>query len=397
MQMLVESLGGAALAIWIYLLAGRGGFWRVRPERGGTRGAAASAPAVAAIVPARNEVEVVGRAVASLLAQEYAGRLHIFLVDDGSTDGTAEAARRAAQEAGELQRLTVVRARPLPEGWTGKVWAQAEGLRAAEGWGADYFLLTDADIAHGPRDLAELVARAQSGGYDLVSLMARLSCTQPVERALIPAFVFFFFMLNPPTWVAARRRGTAAAAGGCMLVRREALERIGGMAAIRGELIDDCALARAVKREGAIWLGAAEETRSLRAYSGWREIGGMIARTAFRQLRHSVLLLAATLAGMALTFLAPPLVVVAGGWAAVHGSPLWPALLGGMAWALMSLCYLPTLRYYGCSPYWAPLLPLIACFYIGATIYSAILYWRGSGGQWKGRIQDSSAQEETSG
>jgi len=194
-------------------------------------------------------------------------------------------------------------------------------------------------------------------------------------------------MLYPPAWVAARRRSTAAAAGGCMLVRREALERIGGMAAIRGELIDDCALARAVKREGAVWLGRAEDTRSLRAYSGWREIGGMIARTAFRQLRHSVLLLAATLAGMALTFLAPPLLLAAGGWA---------ALCGGCAWLLMSLAYWPTLRYYRCAPLWAPLLPVVACFYMGATLYSAILYWRGSGGQWKGRIQDSSAQEETS-
>jgi hopene-associated glycosyltransferase HpnB len=335
---------------------------------------------VAAIIPARNEAEVVGRAVASLLAQDYAGRIRIFLVDDGSTDCTAEAAERAAAHVGAADRLTVVRARSLPAGWTGKVWAQAEGLQAAEGVGAEYFLLTDADIEHGPREVAELVSRAEASHYDLVSLMARLSFTTPAERALIPAFVFFFFMLYPPAWVARRDRRTAAAAGGCMLVRREALERIGGMVAIRGELIDDCALARAVKRDGAIWLGAAEDTRSLRPYSGWREIGGMISRTAFYQLRHSVLLLAAALAGMALTFLVPPFLLLGGGW---------PAVCGACAWAMMSLAYWPTRRYYRCSPLWAPLLPFIASFYMAATLNSAFLYWRGAGGRWKGRVQDT--------
>jgi len=378
--MIRAALGIASLSIWLYLLAGRGGFWRMRLERAAAPNEAIPARAVAAVVPARNEADVVGRAVSSLLTQDFAGRLHVFLVDDDSSDDTAQVARRAAEEIGATDRLTIVRARPLPAGWTGKVWAQAEGLRAAEPFLADYFLLADADIVHGPRVLAELVARAETGGYDLVTLMARLSCTTPVERALIPAFVFFFFMLYPPAWVARRERRTAAAAGGCMLVRRDALERAGGMAAIRGELIDDCALARAIKKDGSIWLGPADDVRSLRPYSGWREIGSMISRTAFRQLRHSTLLLAATLAGMVLTFLAPPLLAAAGGW---------PALCGAGAWLLMSLAYWPALRYYRCSPLWAPLLPLIAAFYMGATIYSAVLYWRGAGGQWKGRVQDS--------
>lgn len=389
-------MGGATLAIWAYLIAGRGGYWLVRPARQTEPAGAPSTAAVAAILPARNEADVVGRAVCSLLAQRYPGRLHVFVVDDESTDGTAEVAARAGAEAGGADKLTIVRARPRPAGWTGKVWAQAEGLRAAEGLAADFFLLTDADIEHGPRELAGLVGRADSGHYDLVSLMARLSCQSPAERALIPAFVYFFFLLYPHGWVARKDCRTAAAAGGCMLLRREALERIGGLEPTRGELIDDCALARAVKQQGAIWLGAAEDTRSLRPYSGWREIGGMIARTAFYQLRHSVLLLAATLAGMALTFLAPPLLVLAGVWTAGGGAPLWPAVLGGAAWLLMAVSYWPTLRYYRCSPLWAPLLPLIATFYLGATVYSAMQYWRGAGGQWKGRVQDSEAQTRTS-
>jgi len=386
--MALTLLAIVAMAVWIYLLAGRGGFWRIRPDV--ERASSKNVPpqSVAAIIPARNEADVVGRAIASLLGQEYPGQLRIFLVDDDSTDGTADAARGAAEHTGAAERLTVVRAGPLPEGWTGKVWAQAEGVRAAGGFGGDYYLLTDADIEHGAGEVAELVTRAEAGGFDMVSLMARLSCETPAERALIPAFVFFFFMLYPPRWVAAPRRSTAAAAGGCMLVRREALERIGGMAAIRGELIDDCALARAVKQGGAIWLGPAEDTRSLRAYSGWREIGAMVSRTAFHELGHSSLLLAGTLAGMALTFLAPPVLLAAGSWIALSGASAWPGLLGGCAWLLMALVYWPTLRYYRCRPVWAPLLPLVACFYMGATIHSAILYWRGTGGRWKGRVQD---------
>jgi len=378
--MIGEAVGLVSVAIWLYLLAFRGGFWRIR--LGGAEAAKGriSARSVAAVVPARNEADVVGRAVSSLLAQEFDGRLHVYLVDDDSTDATVESAQRAVEVTGAKPRLTIVRARPLPTGWTGKVWAQAEGLRAAESFAADYFLLTDADIEHSPRVLTELVGRAETGGYDLVSLMARFSCTTWAERALIPAFVFFFFMLYPPAWVALRQRRTAAAAGGCMLVRREALERIGGMTAIRTELIDDCALAHAIKRGGAIWLGPAQATHSLRRYSGWRDLGGMISRTAFFQLRHSMVLLVATLLGMTLTFLAPPLLVATGGW---------PALWGAGAWVLMSVAYWLTLRYYGRSPLWAPLLPAVAVFYMAATVHSAVQYWRGRGALWKGRTQDS--------
>jgi hopene-associated glycosyltransferase HpnB len=342
-----------------------------------------AARSVAVIIPARNEAATAGQAVCSLLQQKYAGRLHIFLVDDDSSDGTAETALRAAEAIGKSDRLTIVSARPLPAGWTGKVWALSEGLREAAVLGADYFLLTDADIVHGPHALAEMVMRAETGGYDLVSRMARLSCSSRAEHALIPAFVFFFFMLYPPAWVARRDRPTAAAAGGCILVRADALARIGGFEAIRGELIDDCALARVVKPSGAIWLGLAEDTHSLRVYSGWREVEAMIARTAFTQLRHSPLLLAATLVAMALTFLAPPALLLSGGW---------PALCGAASWGMMAAAYAPTLRFYRCSLLWAPLLPLIGLFYMAATVLSALLHWRGRSGLWKGRFQDSAAQ-----
>ena len=222
--MIGEAAGLVSVAIWLYLLAFRGGFWRIRLDRAEAAKGRISARSVAAVVPARNEADVVGRAVRSLLAQEFDGRFHVFLVDDDSTDATVGSAQRAAEVTGAEPRLTIVRARPLPTGWTGKVWAQAEGLRAAESFAADYFLLTDADIEHGPRVLTELVGQAEAAGYDLVSLMARLSCTAWAERALIPPFVFFFFMLYPPAWVAQHKRRTAAAAGGCMLVRRETLE-----------------------------------------------------------------------------------------------------------------------------------------------------------------------------
>jgi len=381
--MIAVAAGVVTVAIWLYLLAGRGGFWLLRRERAQPAPQAVPERSIAAIVPARNEADVVGRAVSSLLAQEHRSRLHVFLVDDDSSDGTAEAALHAAAAMEAAARLTVVRAGPLPAGWTGKVWAQAEGLRAAESFGADYFLLTDADIAHGPQELARLLALAESGGYDLVSLMARLACNTAAERALVPAFVFFFFMLYPPAWVARRDRKTAAAAGGCMLVRRQALMRIGGIAAIRGELIDDCALARAIKASGSIWLGSAGETHSLRPYSGWPEIGAMISRSAFTQLRHSVLLLAATLVAMSLTFLAPLLLVALGGW---------PALCGAAAWFAMSLAYWPALHSHKCSPLWAPLLPLIAVFYMGATVHSAVRHWQGRGGLWKGRTHSSVLQ-----
>lgn len=366
----------AAAGIWLYLLFGRGGFWRMRdtpPE--GQPGL--PAPRIVAVIPARNEAAVVGRSIASLARQQYPGGFHIVLVDDDSSDGTGEAARAAAPPG----LLTVIRAGALPEGWTGKLWAVSEGLRHAARFDPQYLLLTDADIVHPPGNLAALAARATAGDYDLVSYMATLQCRTPAERALIPAFVFFFFLLYPPAWIRSASRATAGAAGGCMLIRRAALERIGGIASIAGELIDDCALAGRVKRHGGrVWLGLSAATVSIRDYRTFGEIGGMISRTAFTQLRHSVVLLAGTVVGLAITYLAPPLLAIAG-----RG---WTQAIGIGTWMMMSAAYFPALRYYRRSPLWAPLLPAIAAFYLGATVHSAVSYWRGSGGRWKGRVQD---------
>jgi hopene-associated glycosyltransferase HpnB len=371
----------AAAAIWIYLIALRGGFWRI----GCSPAAGVPVPrSVAAVIPARDEAAVIGQAVGSLLAQRYPGVFHVVVVDDDSGDGTADIARGVAKAAGAADQLTVVAAAPVPAGWTGKLWAMRQGIDIARRFAPDYLLLTDADIVHPPGTLAELVARAEAGGYDLVSLMVRLHCRSLWERLLIPAFVLFFFKLFPPRRVADPKSRVAAAAGGCMLVRRSALERIGGVDSIRHEIIDDCALARRLKAHGAIWLGAAESgpggaARSIREYRSWPPIWDMIARCAFAQLHYSAPALAATVGLMSVIYLAPPALVFFG--------PAPARLLAGAAWAMMSLAYLPMLRCYECSPALAPLLPLAALFYTAATVGSAIQYWRGRGGSWKGRFQ----------
>lgn len=366
------ALGAVSLAAWLYLLFFRGGFWRV-PSSADPPPAAPN-KSVAAVVPARNEETVIGKAIASLVNQDYAGPFHVFLVDDHSADATIQA-------AGKYDRLSIVHASSIPAGWTGKLWAVSEGLKQAERLLPDYILLTDADIVHAPESLSRLLARAQAEDSDLTSWMVKLRCSTFAERALVPAFVYFFFMLYPPAWIANTRYKTAGAAGGCMLIRRSALERIGGIPSIRGELIDDCALARAVKPDGRVWLGLTESAHSIRAYSTFAEIGRMISRSAFTQLHHSVWLLAATIAGLGVIYVAPPLLLLT-------RDPL-AIVLGLAAWMLMSVSYLPMLRFYKKSPAWAPLLPLIAIFYMGATLDSALRYWTGKGGQWKGRVQDS--------
>lgn len=362
--MIAELAGAAALATWLYLLAGRGGFWLVREEP--APATPASQRSVAVVIPARNEASSIGQAIASLAAQDYAGPLDIFVVDDQSTDGTAGIARAAGD-------VTVIPGEPLPPGWTGKLWAVSQGLRAASARQPGYYLLTDADIVHAPGNLRELVARAEANQLDLVSVMVKLRCESLAERMLMPPFLFFFLKLYPPKW-------TAGAAGGCILIRPEALDRIGGIAAIRSELIDDCALAREVRRGGPIWMGVTTATLSIREYATFAEIGSMISRTAFTQLRYSAWMLAGTVIGLALTYLAPPMLAIFGPTPAAHG-------LGFGAWLLMSIAFVPTLRLYRRSLLWAPLLPLSATFYLGATLWSALSYWSGKGGLWKGRIQ----------
>ncbi len=372
--------GAAALSllIWIYLVFARGGFWRIVTNHN-----SANAPAckVIAVIPARNEADVIGEAVASLLTQDFPAPLDVILVDDASTDGTAEAARLAAQKIALAEQLTVLTGAPLPPGWTGKLWAVFQGAQAASERQADYLLFTDADIRHHSRSVAELVAKAEAGQLDLASYMVRLATANFAEKALIPAFVYFFLQLYPPNWIASAKHQTAAAAGGCLLIKPAALARIGGHAAIRSQIIDDCSLARAVKSAGGrIWMGLTAQTQSLRPYNGFAEIGRMISRSAFNQLRHSALLLTGTLLALAITYVAPLAALFSGSRPAI--------ILGTAAWLLMSISYAPMIRLYRLPLLWSFCLPLIAVFYAGATLHSAIQYWRGKGGAWKGRMQD---------
>lgn len=337
---------------------------------------------VVALIPARNEACLIGAAVTSLAQQAFTGSIHLIVIDDGSTDGTADVAAAAARDSGALSRLSVIQGAALPSGWSGKLWALSQAVSAAAALSPDYLLFTDADICHGPGSVASLVANAEAHDRDLVSYMVKLSTAASAERLLIPAFVFFFFKLYPPAWIAAPRRKLAAAAGGCILVRPKALARIGGLQAIRSHIIDDCALARAVKDAGGrIWLQLSRDTRSLRTYGSFAEIGAMISRTAFAQLGHSYWLLAATLLGLFFTYLLPAVLLFS-------GNPIL-VCLGVAALLLMSLCYLPMVRFYGLSPIWCLGLPAIAVFYLGAVIHSAVQYARGRGGKWKGRVQDA--------
>ncbi len=383
MEHLIVAAGALAAAVWIYLLAFRGAFWRI--ERNTRSAAPVPARSVVAVIPARDEADVIGGSVASLLAQDYAGRLDIVIVDDHSTDGTARIARAAACAAGAADRVTVLEAAPVPPGWTGKLWAVRQGAALALQMQPDYLLLTDADIVHASDNLSGLVARAESGGFDLVSLMVRLHCRGLWERLLVPAFVFFFFKLYPPRWVADKQRDIAAAAGGCMLLRSGMLQQIGGVDSIRDEIIDDCALARRVKTVGRVWLGIADETRSVRPYGSWRPLWDMISRCAFAQLNYSAGILVMLMMGMAITYLAPPLLVL------LSHSKLAMAL-GGVAWLAMTASFLPILKLYRCPPLVALLLPAIAAFYMAATLGSAVQFWRGRGGAWKGRYQAAAAR-----
>jgi hopene-associated glycosyltransferase HpnB len=361
-------LGFLAAASWAYLLLLHGRFWQAGPSLlpAKPRGT----PSVAVVVPARDEAESIGAALASLLAQDYGGPFRVVLVDDQSSDRTGEVARRVADP-----RLTVIDGAPRPPGWSGKLWAVAQGVAAAAE--AEWLLLTDADIVHDPRHLAALLAQAERTGCDLVSEMVRLACDTPAERALVPAFVYFFQLLYPFAWVNYPARRPAAAAGGTILVRRAALDRAGGIAAIRDALIDDVALARAVKRGGSVWLGHSVLARSLRAYPGAADVWRMVARTAYVQLRRSPALLLGCLAGLALLFLAPPLLALFG-----HRLARW---LGLAAWIAMACSYAPTLRRFGRPLAWAAALPVIALFYMGATLGSALDHHSGRGAVWKGR------------
>ncbi|MQY11690.1 hypothetical protein SRB5_18090 [Streptomyces sp. RB5] len=371
----------ASLAGWLWLLLGQGGFWRtdVRLPR---HTPPADWPAVAVVVPARDEAAVLPDSLPSLLAQDYPGPVRIFLIDDGSTDGTGELAARLAAEHGG-PGLTVDSPGEPAEGWTGKLWAVRHGIALArERTDAEYLLLTDADIAHRPDSLRELVSAARFGGYDMVSQMARLRVATGWERLIVPAFVYFFGQLYPFRWVNNPGARTAAAAGGCVLLRTDAAVRSRVPESIRRAVIDDVSLARAVKRDGGrIWLGLADHVDSVRPYPRLAELWRMVSRSAYAQLLHSPLLLAGTVLGLLVIYVVPPLAVVAG----LLGGPGAALAAGGAAWALMAASFWPMLRYYGLRPWDAPLLPFTAVLYLLMTVDSAVRHYRGRGAAWKGR------------
>ncbi|WP_413803798.1 glycosyltransferase [Streptomyces iranensis] len=415
-------IAAGSLAAWLWLLLGQGFFWRtdVTLPRTGPDGSGppepdgfgppepAVWPSVAVVVPARDESAVLPASLPSLLAQDYPGPAEIFLIDDGSTDGTGKLARELADEHGGLPLTVGSPGEPGP-GWTGKLWAVRHGMALAttrlaadrgdvdgadrkdadgrdadrkDDGGVDYLLLTDADIAHEPDSLRELVRAAETNGLDLVSQMARLRVVTYWERLIVPAFVYFFAQLYPFRWINRPRGRTAAAAGGCVLLRREAAERAGVPESIRQAVIDDVALARTVKRSGGrIWLGLADRVDSVRPYPRLGELWRMVSRSAYTQLRHNPLLLLVTLAGLAVVYLVPPAAVVAG---VLTGRPA-PAALGAAAWALMAGSYIPMLRYYRQTLWLGPLLPLTALLYLLMTVDSAVRHHLGQGAAWKGR------------
>jgi len=364
----MNTLAILSLLIWLYLLLAHGRFWHSGPKLSAARPVAP--PPVTVIIPARDEAPLIAQSLRSLLAQDYAGSLRVILVNDGSTDATGSIARGIADP-----RLTVVEGQPRPTGWSGKLWAVAQGLDAADA--TDFVLLTDADIVHDRRHVASLVAHGERSGCDLVSEMVALNCASRIEHALVPAFVFFFQLLYPFDWVNDPLRATAAAAGGTILIRTRALRRIGGVQSVRGALIDDVALAGVVKRGGRIWLGHSDLARSVRSYPTATDIWRMVSRTAYVQLRRSPLLLLATTMAMILTFLVPPYAALLG-----RGVARW---CGWLSWGAMAAAYQPTLHRFDRSVLWAPLLPAIAAFYLAATINSAVNHHFGRGVAWKGR------------
>ncbi|MDJ0703038.1 MAG: glycosyltransferase [Leptolyngbyaceae cyanobacterium MO_188.B28] len=410
-----------SLLIWVGLIVFWGQFWRADqrleagdqlPENKSTREDFTHPPihpsthprSICAIIPARNEADLLPITVRSLLRQTYPGQFSIILVDDQSTDGTGEAAQQAAEMVGQADRLTVISGQPLPAGWTGKLWAMEQGVRHAQQRPSppDYFLFTDADIEHSPTNLQQLADKAEQNHLDLASLMVLLRCQSFWEKLLIPAFVFFFQLLYPFPWVNNPAKKTAAAAGGCILIRRQALDRIGGIQVLRNALIDDCSLAAAVKSthppihpsthppSGKIWLGLTQSTRSLRPYPSLQTIWDMVARTAYTQLGYSPLLLLGTVLGMGLVYLVSPVGAV---WGVIAGD--WGVAIAGLAgWLLMALAYWPTLRLYRCSPLLAFCLPAISFLYTLMTLDSALRHWRGQGGAWKGRVYAEVSTDE---
>lgn len=378
-QAALTAIGAAALLAWLAVALDPARPWDQRPvaEDEPPPPDPATWPAVCVLVPARDEAAYLPRTLPALLEQDYPGPWRAVVVDDRSTDGTAEVARRLGDE-----RLTVIEGGPLPGGWVGKVWALSQGAAPA---GEPYLLLTDADIRHAPGSLRRLVAESEAAGLALNSRMARLRTISRAERLLIPPFLFFFTLLYPMRRVNRPGR-VAAAAGGCILLSRDALARAGGFDAIRGEVIDDVRLARAIKRLGVpIRLSVSRgDVTSLREYGSTGSVWRMVRRTAFDELRYSWWRLAGVLAGMAVLDAGPPVCVAA---AAVGAGPgggarIAIAALGAAAWAVMAAIYLPSLRLLRVAPGWALTLPVAGVLYAGMTADSALRHVMGRRSAW---------------
>ena len=376
--MTLGLLAAVGLGLWLYLLLDRGGFWRCAERDDGEAIALAHRADVAVVIPARNEAAAIAASARSLAAQDYP--CTIVLVDDESSDGTAEIARAMLATNGGVP-FHLVKGQSLPPGWTGKLWALKQGIDAAMALrpAPEYLLLTDADIVHPADSVRRLIGQAQAKGLVLTSLMVELRCETLAERIAIPAFIFFFQMLYPFAWVNNPKKEIAAAAGGCMLIRADALARIGGVESIRDALIDDCALASALKRHGPIRLALTSRVCSIRSYASLADFRRMVARSAYAQLRYSPLALLASLAGMTVAYLLPPAMAIFGTGAA--------RAMGLLTWGLMAVAFLPALRLYRVSAAWSVALPAIALLYMAFTIDSAYQYLRGRGGSWKGRVQ----------
>ena len=374
----------SSLIIWLWLLIFWGGFWRADRRLDAAEQMLSAYPTVWAVVPARNEAEAIATSLTSLLNQDYPGNFSVVSIDDHSSDRTSEIALATAKKLDKNTSLKILSGKPLAEGWKGKLWAMHQGIEYAQQQlpTPDYFLFTDADIKHDLNNLTQLVTKAETEDLELVSLMVRLKCASFWEKLLIPAFIFFFQKLYPFSWVNNSRKTIAAAAGGCILISNQALTDIGGIAAIKAALIDDCSLAKAVKSQSKnIWLGLSETTLSLREYDRLKTIWDTIARTAYTQLNYSPLLLIGTVIGMILTYLAAPISL---GYGILYHSWLMISI-SLLTWLLMAIAFLPTIRLYNLSIVWALSLPAIALLYTLMTIDSAIKYYQGKGGSWKGR------------
>ena len=384
------GLTGLSLLIWIILVTSRDGFWKTdqRLPDVGDFFQTHPAPPIVVVIPARNEAEMLPQSLRSLLKQTYPGKFSIVIVDDHSSDNTFQVARDLSQDTD--MKVVLVRGETLPEGWTGKLWALEQGLRVAATLKPEYVLLTDADIFHGSTSLTTLVHQAVAQHCDLVSLMVRLRTESFWERALIPAFVFFFAKLYPFRAVNNPNRSIGAAAGGCSLIRWAALEKIGGLASIRGALIDDCTLGQALKRNGNIWLGLTTDTLSLRPYDSLASIWAMVSRSAYAQLNYSPLLLVGTVFGMVVVY-GMPIVGLGFGW---MQRDVWVFAMALLSYGLMTWAYLPIVRFYQ-QPSWMSLgLPGVAVLYLLMTLDSARQSMQGKGGAWKGRVYPNHATKE---